>query len=445
MVSSIMQDRAAQLLLLSYPEGGYDTALIRLEKASIKISAGDAAYTPWGQAALLTLARCAVRMFRGGVYLSSPMEQAVILGNRMGMPLSRILIELGCRVEIAPDHAASVYVGGEDVGNGCQLRCWADGWSGITSPRSADNIQFEGNEIGGSIAGALAASELFRMEVLGDVRAGKRIQRVSALCPSNGSEAEPLEYLPSKCWLLGLGNLGQATLWILSLLPYRDPFDVSLYLQDVDISGLENLDIQILTTHNWVGRKKTRAAAEFAEGRGFGVVISERRFAETSARTQHEPGLLFCGVDNLDTRRIAAQPQVGFDLVIDAGLGGSASEIFDIRIHSFPGFKSPTDVWPHQKPAIGERSLPTSLDSLVKQGRLNKCGALSINETSVGVPSTAVVAAAIQVGQACRAIATSQYCDLVDISLRDTSSITIHQATLNAKSALAYQKSFRAK
>ena len=248
-----------------------------------------------------------------------------------------------------------------------------------------------------------------------------------------------MDYLPSSLWLLGLGNLGQATLWTLSLLPYSDPTGVTLLLQDPDISGPENLDTQILTTHAWVGQKKARASARFAEERGFATAISEQRFSAATHRSEHEPGLLLCGLDNLETRRVAAQTEAGFDLVIDAGLGGSAAEVFDIRIHSFPGARTPEEAWPPQT-AMANRPLPASLQSLVDEGRLDRCGALSIAGKSMGVPSTAVVAAAIQVGQACRAIATSEYCDLIDLNLHDSSWATGHDAKLSGSGSIPFQR-----
>lgn len=446
MPRSVQQDRSAQLLLLSDPDLNYAAARARLERAAIVISCGNAGATSWGQAALLTFAQCAVRMFRGGVFLGCKMDQEVIIGNRKGIPLYRVLMDLGCRSEIAPDHAICAHVGIDPGGINCSLRCWADGWSGVTSPRDAVDVVTEGNELGGVIAGAMAVSELFRSQVLGDVRAGKRMQSVSALYPQQEAKVEPphitMDYLPSSLWLLGLGNLGQASLWILSLLPYSDPSKVNLLLQDTDVSGPENLDIQILTTHAWVGLKKVRAAAMFAENRGFKTVISERQFTETTYRTEFEPGLLLCGVDNLEARRAAARLGAGFELVIDAGLGGSATEIFDIRIHSFPGARTPTEAWPTPQ-APREQQLPISLQSLIEEGRLDICGALTIAGTSMGVPSTAVVAAAIQIGQACRAIATSEYCDLVDLSLRDPHRSFGHDATLARGRSINFQKSAR--
>jgi hypothetical protein len=102
--------------------------------------------------------------------------------------------------------------------------------------------------------------------------------------------------------------------------------------------------------------------------------------------------------------------------VLDAGLGATASEIFDIRVHGFPGTRSPAQAWP--EPYISpEAPLDASLQELVDAGRIDRCGALTIAGRSLGVPSTAVAAAAIQVAQACRAVHDGGFFDLADVAL----------------------------
>jgi hypothetical protein len=268
-----------------------------------------------------------------------------------------------------------------------------------------------GNEIGGVLAGALGVSEVFRGAVLGDLRAGRRTQRLSAFSPRSATgDLEPkLIHLPTAFWLLGLGNLGQAALWTIGMLPYADPSAVSLFLQDFDSSEAGNLPIQILTKPHWIGRKKARSAAAWADDLGFGTTIIERRFMFDSRRSDGEPSLALVGVDNLAARRTAASSN--FDLVLDAGLGATAPEIFDIRLHAFPGIRSPEQAWP-EPTAEAERPLDPALQALVDAGRIDKCGAMTIAGRSLGVPSTAVAAAAIQVAQACRAAIDGSYCDV---------------------------------
>lgn len=71
-----------------------------------------------------------------------------------------------------------------------------------------------------------------------------------------------------------------------------------LYLQDTDTAELGNLPIQILTRPSWIGLKKARAAAAWAETFGFKTTIMERRFTDQTRRTQEEPGLALVGVDS---------------------------------------------------------------------------------------------------------------------------------------------------
>jgi hypothetical protein len=70
------------------------------------------------------------------------------------------------------------------------------------------------------------------------------------------------------------------------------------------------------------------------------------------------------------------------------------------------------------------------LTRLVEESRIDLCGAMTIAGQPVGVPCTAVAAAAIQVAQACRAIADSTYCDLVDVSLADTKRAADHEMAM---------------
>ena len=173
---------------------------------------------------------------------------------------------------------------------------------------------------------------------------------------------------------------------------------------------------EILTKPLWIGRKKARSAAAWAEELGFRTALVERRFVAGNVRHDGEPTLALVGVDNLPSRRAAASSN--FDLLFDAGLGATAPEIFDIRVHGFPGARVPEKCWPEQN-ANEERPLSRALQDLVDSRRIDRCGAMTIAGRSVGVPATAVAAAAIQVAQACRAVSEGSYCDLVDVSLAD--------------------------
>jgi hypothetical protein len=412
---SIEDDRLAHLLMRCDGQAGYDEARRRLDRAALVLTADVDAGLPWGQAALLTAAECGVRMFPGGVYLGSDFGDTTVVGQFGRWPIRRHLELAGCRTTNAPEHAIALHVGAGRRRMQQGALCWADGWAGLVGVAAPADPPRGGNEIGGVLAGAMGVGEVFRSAVLGDKLACRRTSRLSALSPgcADGDDID-LAYLPAAFWLLGLGNLGQAALWTIGILPYSDPDSVSLFLQDADASELGNLAIQVLTKPGWIGRKKARGAALWAEERGFRTTIIESRFVEGTKRSAHEPGLALVGVDNLAARRAAAGSN--FELVLDAGLGATAPEIFDIRVHGFPGTRPPAQAWP-EPDVPPEAPLDASLQELVDAGRIDRCGALTIAGRSLGVPSTALAAAAIQIAQACRAVRDGGFFDLVDVTL----------------------------
>ena len=431
----IEHDRLSHLLMKRNAATEYDEARKRLDRAAFVLSAGECVQSPWGQAALLTAAECGVRMFPGGVYLGLPFEETTIVGRRLRAPLRRHLEAAGCRIENPPAHAERLHIGADAPLDHRGLRCWAEGWAAAVSPKAPEQPPAAGNEISGVLAGAMGVTELFRVAVFGDIRAGRRTQRLSALRPGGAEGPEPeLLRLPASYWLLGLGNLGQAALWTISLLPYSDPGVVTLCLQDTDTAEFGNLPIQILTKPSWVGVKKARAAAAWAELLGFKTIIIEQRFTEGTIRADGEPGLVLVGVDNLTARRAAVA--ANFDLVIDAGLGASAVEVFDIRIHAFPGNRTATQAWPPENEVAREQSLGGAFEKLVAEGRIDRCGAVTIGGRSVGVPSTAVAAAALQIAQACRAVSEGAYCDLIDTTLADCRRTSIHEFALRREGSI---------
>ncbi|MDF0522692.1 hypothetical protein P0R31_36240 [Bradyrhizobium yuanmingense] len=73
--------------------------------------------------------------------------------------------------------------------------------------------------------------------------------------------------------------------------------------------------------------------------------------------------------------------------MLDAGLGATPSEIFDIRIHGLPGTRSPKQAWP-EPDFRPEMPLDPTLQELVDAGRIDRCGAVTIAGRSLGVPST---------------------------------------------------------
>lgn len=406
---SIQHDRAAQLLVRADEGLSFDAAQARLETAALLLSWDpDTAGQPWLQAALFALVRCGAKMFRGGVFLAPGADAPCSLVLKPSTSLAGQLVGQGARLGSAPPLALKVHVGGAPP-PGARLVCAAVGWDGVVSPRPVACDQ-PGNEVSGVLAAAMACAEAFKLLLLGDLRSGRQERRISAWGPD--APSPQISRLPTGLWLLGLGNLGQASLLALGLLPFRDPGAVSLLLHDHDKAGPENLPVQLLTEGHWLGRRKARSCSDWAEQQGFSTTLVETRFSATTNPAGDEPRILLAGVDNLKARRLAAA--AGFDLVIDAGLGAAAVDAFDFRLHAFPGERDAMAAWPEVSQPSAAPPLPHALRDLVAQGRLDQCGAVTLAGKSVGVPCTALAAAALQLGQLCRALATSRCCDRID-------------------------------
>ena len=92
-----------------------------------------------------------------------------------------------------------------------------------------------------------------------------------------------------------------------------------------------------------VGTKKTRAMAAWAERRGFATSILERLFDASLIRSDDEPAIALCGLDNALGRR--ALDQVGFPFIVEAGLGRGHRDFRTIRMHTLPGSRTATEIW----------------------------------------------------------------------------------------------------
>ena len=144
----------------------------------------------------------------------------------------------------------------------------------------------------------------------------------------------PLCFLPSSLFLLGLGNLGQAYLWMLGALPFAQAETRELVLQDFDNISQANDSTSVLTNTRLENQRKTRVMASWAERLGWTTAIVERRFNNATRRTEDEPTVALCGFDNALAR--AALEDAGFALVIEAGLGNGPTAFMNFALTLFP-------------------------------------------------------------------------------------------------------------
>ena len=367
----------------------------------------DVAHCPVLQAALLTAVNCATRSLLGGV---------VVVGatGSLCVPLppyadtAEALIAMGATlaVELEPD-TSTLVIGdiGERGLEPLAIRATVGAWCGGVAPVTSG---FRLAEIGdftpaGVLAGALGVSEIFQRLRGGNPAACRRAVGVDLSRPERnwwkGGDAPPLERLPSAAWLVGLGNLGQAYLWTLGLLPYGSG-DLNLTLQDTDVLAPSNLSTSILTRPALLGHRKSRVMAAWAELRGFKTSLVERTFAADFRISAREPSVALFGVDNALARQAAEE--VGFARVIEAGLGGGTQDFLGIDLHTFPASTPARALWRDATVASPTINLPAY--SHLLQKTKDMCGTVRLAGRSIGAPfvgaaaSTLVVAEFVRLG-----------------------------------------------
>ena len=143
---------------------------------------------------------------------------------------------------------------------------------------------------------------------------------------------------------MGLGHLGNAYLWALGTLPYRDAGEAEVILNDFERVEPENVETGLLFTDAAHAQYKTRVCSTWLEKRGFRTRILERRFDEHFRCQSDEPRLALCGFDK-NTARRSLEP-VNFHRVIESGLGGRADNFDALAIHTLPNPRPASELWP---------------------------------------------------------------------------------------------------
>ena len=267
-------------------------------------------------------------------------------------------------------------------------------------------------------------SEAFQFVRGGNAQAGHREIGLSLWRPEEGvswlqedAYGPPLKILPSQVWLIGLGHLGQAYLWTLGFLPYAQPEEVQLVLQDFDVLEAANDSTSLLTTQKLFGKKKTRAMARWCAERGFRTTIQERRFRNNFRVDADDPHIALCGIDNALGR--AALEHVQFRRVIEAGLGGGTEEFLAFQVHTFPAQRSAQERWggiyePGNANALLQKP---AYQSLTTKG-LDQCGLTTLAGHSVGASFVGATTSAIVIAELVRMVMGEHRYEVIDGTLR---------------------------
>lgn len=398
-------------------------ALFRRYRLHIAVPTGVEA-DPVQQAALLTAVALGRRVFLGGVTVGGGLDADLAVPLPLGRTLADAVCSLGGSPSGRANGAPTVIIGGDPTGRreGFCVRTAAAGWRGGILPAHSELVPAPGPAmpLAGMLSAALAVNEAYLFLNGGVPAAGRRAVGLSLWRPGPGTDwlaadEEPgLTYLPSRLWLIGLGHLGQAYLWALGLLPFAKPGEVSLVLQDIDVISPSTESTSILTDASLVGQKKTRAMAAWAEKRGFETIIQERLFDASFRRQAEEPTVALCGLDNAAGRRVL--DQVGFDFVVEAGLGRGHRDFRTMRLHVLPGARPAAEIWKAAPVTETVEDRP-AYARLLAEGALDRCGMTLLAGKAVGAPFVGAVAATLALSEVLRLLHGGTIHRLIDLDL----------------------------
>jgi hypothetical protein len=381
---------------------------------------------PIQQAVLLTVIALGRRVFLGGIDVAGELDVPLLTPMRAEGTLAAAVRALGASVvgTEGTTNTPVVRIGPKAAKRpGFAVRPVVAGWRGGIVPLDSEVSvdEADGLPLAAMLAAGLAVNEAF-LYVNGKVpAAGRRVVGLSLWHPDPGadwlrsqSDGPPLRYLPSKLWLIGLGHLGQAYLWGLGLLPYGGAESLAVMLQDIDIISPSSESTSVLSEFSQIGVLKTRAMAAWAEARGFRASIVERLFDTDFKRQPGEPTVALCGLDNSLGRQ--ALDQVGFDLIVEAGLGRGHQDFRRMRLHTLPGARTAAELWPTRAAEDSAQTQP-AYSRLQDEGVLDRCGMTLLAGKAVGAPFVGAVAATLSLAEILRLLHGGGVHQVIDIDL----------------------------
>jgi hypothetical protein len=365
------------------------------------------------QIALLTLVNCARRMFLGGVYVVALPPSTRLLSDLVLAETLNAAVQTlgGVLVDTAVARWPSALIG-TVAAHEWQHPVWQLTWSGWRGG-VVTQVQHRLSEdnscgLGPTVAAAACAAEAFLYHAGDHPLAGRRSAGVSLWRPgadwlANDATEPEISYLPSRLWLVGLGNLGQAYLWMLGALDYANRKEAEFALQDFDRIAASNDSTSLLSDIKLLGKMKTRAMGAWLDRLGFQSMLEERRFGPCSRRAPDEPAVALCGVDNKLARTYLEN--AGFDWVVETGLGAGPSAFKNFSLHTFPSSFRAADLWADTGPDDDENGREIESQPAYnndKHPSLDHCGLAQLASRTIGVPFVGLMAATFAIAEILR-------------------------------------------
>lgn len=371
------------------------------------------------QIVALTAINIACRTFRGNVVVLYERNARLCVPGFVGVRIDEALAYFGARadVEAAPPWP-TIQIGfdsTEKYGDNF-IRPWACGWAYGLGRRVQSQPTFPPACVA---AGALAINEAFSIMRQDNPYAGRRsivrsLWSIDSCSIEVGPDATP--EIPS-CLLVGLGHLGQAYAWILGFMVQQK--NATICLQDEDRVTRSTLSTSVLSFEQDLTERKTRVVSRWLEARGFDTAVIERRFSKRDQFAVGDPRFALFGVDNTAARRLL--DSTGFELAVDAGLGGGHMDFRAIGVRTFPGPSKAAEIWADSGPTASPNMAP-AYDSLLRSGA-EPCGVATLATRSVGASFVGCIAAAYAVAELARHLLDGPKYGYVDLNLRDPEAI----------------------
>ena len=381
----------------------FDEADRLLQSFAIEVRVGDVQDSSQ-QILLYTLVNTAQRCFRGGVFVSGELQTQNLVPAFKDANVDAVCRRLGAICDRdAPHDSPVVVVNDPTVAHG-DLNFWprfGHWWGGVFREPAAESVT-NGGALGAVIAAGLTVSGLFTFFVRDRAPHSVRSQYL-CLWTDKADFGEPtgdgpeLAFLPNDLWLLGLGHLGQAYAWLLTMLPYPNGHRGRALIQDDQRLGPENLATSAL----FFGEGeplKTDAVKPWLESSGFHVRRIENRIGRCFRRETTDPAIALVGFDRPAPRRWAAD--AGFDLLVDGGIGATARSFSRIRVVTVPGPAAAKNLWPDIE---GDGGIPTvpAYEALRESG-VDRCGVTQVAGRAVAAPFVGLVTACAVLAQLLR-------------------------------------------
>jgi hypothetical protein len=371
------------------------------------------------QVAVLTAASIAVRCFPNAVRVALPASlkgSPLLVWPTLGWTFDRALADIvgaDAILDAALGSPAGSVVGfGDFIPNRNSLRVTFDGWIAKVGPATQVPrlAEREHSPLAGMLGASLALSELFLSFARVNVVASRRPVALSLWRPDlNAGDPNalgvPVEFLPKDLWALGLGHLGNAYLWGLSILPYRDPAETEFMLMDFDKVEKENAETGLLFHASDEHHYKAQVCSKWLGLRGIRTRLVERRFDGHFRLQEKEPSLALCGFDSNPARRCLATAD--FSHVVESGLGGTMNNFDTISLHTLPHTRPVTELWPdlsreEQTRQHLHREQVARTNKGYAHALRDECGRYEFAGKAVAVPFVGAVAGSLVVAEVLR-------------------------------------------